>query len=321
MGKAEKCIRLLQILNTGGVYKISELADLLETNPRNVIEYKKELDEVAAFYGSGFYIENVLGRYGGYKLNGNASIPPIKLTPSEKNTLVESCKYLISNPGYVNKNEVIKVYSKIMSNLLIEDKNLELLAANKINVYKNISKIQEWYEVIQLAIKQKKALLIEYDFLKEPRHIVKVHPYQLFIYDNEWRFIGLSVEAQDIFYYKLSRIIDIKRTDERFTVWKNFKIENYIRDGVFTQNGEMFPVTLIASGIRAKLFKEKEYGKNQVCEDLPDGRVKITLEMQKNHSTYNFILGCGDLVEVVEPEWLKDKVVELASNILKKYNK
>ena len=41
--------------------------------------------------------------------------------------------------------------------------------------------------------------------------------------------------------------------------------------------------------------------------------------MQKNYSTYNFILGCGDLVEVVEPEWLKDKVVEIAKAILKKY--
>ena len=41
MGKAAMCIKMLQILNTGRVYKVSELASLLDTNPRNVKKYKK----------------------------------------------------------------------------------------------------------------------------------------------------------------------------------------------------------------------------------------------------------------------------------------
>ena len=203
--------------------------------------------------------------------------------------------------------------------MLIEDKNLELIFANKIDVFKNTSTIKKWYETIDNCIKEKKAIVMTYNFLKESTHEVKVHPYQLFVYDNEWRFFAWNCEINDIFYFKLSRISNIKVTDEGFKVWKYFKPENYLKDGVFTQNGELFPVTLIASGIRAKIFKEKEFGKNQICEDLPDGRTKVTLEMQKNHSTYNFILGCGDLIEVVEPEWLKDKIVELAKAILERY--
>ena len=46
MGKAAMCIQMLQILNTGRVYKISELAEMLETNPRNVVEYKKRIRRV-----------------------------------------------------------------------------------------------------------------------------------------------------------------------------------------------------------------------------------------------------------------------------------
>ena len=82
------CIKMLQILNTGRVFKISELASLLDTNPRNIIEYKKELDEIS--FESGFYIETIPGRYGGYKLDGNAVIPSTKLTPREKRVFVES---------------------------------------------------------------------------------------------------------------------------------------------------------------------------------------------------------------------------------------
>ncbi len=64
MGKAAMCIRMLQILNTGRIYKISELADLLDTNPRNILEYKKELEEVAGETNHSFFIETVPGRYG-----------------------------------------------------------------------------------------------------------------------------------------------------------------------------------------------------------------------------------------------------------------
>lgn len=44
MGKTAKCIKMLRILNTERIYKVKELADLLETKERNVIDYKEELN-------------------------------------------------------------------------------------------------------------------------------------------------------------------------------------------------------------------------------------------------------------------------------------
>lgn len=44
MEKTAKCIKMLWILNTGRIYKVKELADLLETKERNVIDYKEELN-------------------------------------------------------------------------------------------------------------------------------------------------------------------------------------------------------------------------------------------------------------------------------------
>ena len=320
MGKASMCIRMLQILNTGRVYKVSELADLLETNPRNIIEYKRELDEVAAENNYEHYIDNIPGRYGGYRLEGKAIIPALKLTKDEIETLISSYNFIYGSKEFVDKNNLANAYAKLFSNLDIQNNIEEIPSIVKTNVYKRNEQTKKWFKIIEKAIKDKTPLLITYEFLKEPTHVTKVHPYKLFIYDGEWRFFGWSCDTNEIFYYKLSRIDDIQVTDEKpFRVYKYFKFEDYIKDGVFTQSGELFKLTLIASGIRAKIFKEKEYGKNQVCEDLPDGRPKVTLEMQKNHSTYNFILGCGDLVEVVEPEWLKEKIVEKLKAILAKY--
>ena len=44
MEKTAKCIKMLRILNTGRIYKVKELSDLLETKERNVIDYKEELN-------------------------------------------------------------------------------------------------------------------------------------------------------------------------------------------------------------------------------------------------------------------------------------
>ena len=50
---------MLEILYSREIIGIAELARLLETNPRNIPEYKKELEK------AGYVIDTVAGRYGG----------------------------------------------------------------------------------------------------------------------------------------------------------------------------------------------------------------------------------------------------------------
>ena len=50
--------------------------DLLETNKRNIIEYKKELE------CAGYYINTIRGRYGGYSLDKTKLMPIMHLTAS-----------------------------------------------------------------------------------------------------------------------------------------------------------------------------------------------------------------------------------------------
>ena len=63
MSKTSLSIQMLEILYSRGIVGIAELARLLDTNPRNIPEYKKVLEE------AGYVIDTVPGRYGGYVLN------------------------------------------------------------------------------------------------------------------------------------------------------------------------------------------------------------------------------------------------------------
>ena len=121
MGKAAMCIQMLQILNTGRVYKISELAEMLETNPRNIVEYKKELEEC------GYYIDTIPGRYGGYKLDITHTIPTLHLSEPEKEALMESYKFVIAKNSFMHKQYYEKAMAKITSSIYESVDNVEKL--------------------------------------------------------------------------------------------------------------------------------------------------------------------------------------------------
>ena len=63
MNRTALCIRMLALLKVRGRMRIDEIAEALETNPRNVREFRKEL-EIA-----GYPIIQTTGRYGGYQLD------------------------------------------------------------------------------------------------------------------------------------------------------------------------------------------------------------------------------------------------------------
>lgn len=319
MGKAAMCIRMLQVLNTGRVYKVSELADILETNPRNIIEYKKELDEVANEYGYGLYIETIPGRYGGYRLNGNAVIPALKLLPNEKEALLESYNYSLTKKDFVKKQDLINAFSRITSNIQIADKPNNLLVVDKYQLTMSEKDIGDRYKTIEKAIRLKFTLEIEYMSLTHGTKTNIVDPYKLFIYNNSWFFLAWDHDAGEVFSFKVNRIKSIKMTEKHFAVWKYFKAENYFDETGFKSNGDYHHVVLTASGTRAMLFKERVYGRNQTITDLGNGEIKVELDMQNDNTMVSFALSCGNEATFLEPKWLIDKVKETAQSIIDKY--
>ena len=313
MGKTAQCIEMLQILNARNVVKISELADLLNTNPRNIIEYRKELEEC------NYIITSIPGRYGGYRLDQSYTIPSLRLTNNEKQCLVDSFNYCLSNDNFVHKDILVKSFSKVLSNNLIEVNKDNIKNINHVEFNVNTDRLEKNFTIIQNAINNKTTILVEYSFLKEGTKTIEINPYDLFLYDNEWRFFAWYSDKCEVWHFKISRIKNVKETEKKFRIWKGYKFENYLKNNVFTTNGELFKLKLIAYGVRGKLFKEKTYGRNQTLKDLNENAVEVSMEMQNNYSTYNFLLGCGDLIKIIEPIWLIDKIKSIAQEIINKY--
>lgn len=64
MNRTAKCIQMLCLLSENDIIKTGDLAKKLDSNPRNIREYRKELEE------AGFQIRYTTGKFGGYSLEG-----------------------------------------------------------------------------------------------------------------------------------------------------------------------------------------------------------------------------------------------------------
>ena len=220
---------------------------------------------------------------------------------------------------FVKKKELSQAFSKVTSNINIDDKKNNILAVDKYQLQMNEKDIEERYKIVEKAVKTKTTLELRYLSLNSGEKIHVVDPYKLYIYNNSWFFLAWDHEVGDVYSFKLNRIKSYRTLNKKFTVYKYFKEEEYFDENGLRKNGEYHHVVLIATGTRAMLLKERVYGKNQTITELGDGSIKVEMDMQNDKTMVSFALQSGSEMKILEPEWLVEKVKEEAQKIVEMY--
>lgn len=323
MGKAEMCIKMLMILNSGRTYKKDELAYMLNTNVRNINEYRKEINEAySKDVTAGYYIEKSSGPNGGYRISGKALLPSVALTTPEKESLFEALNYLMSRNDFLGKREYVMASAKIISSIVLDDikNDKDLLVVNRYPLSVSYEEIEQRFKTIKQAIKEKKTITFLYLSQKNVEKERSFDPYEMFMYNNAWFVIGfLHSSNPDVVYFKLNRMSDIRITDRKFTILSIYKRSEYVDEYGFKANGDWYHVVFVAHGVYASLCKERIYGKNQLVEALNNDATKVSVDMQNKENIKVFALGFGEKIDIIEPEWLKEELKETALLIAKKY--
>lgn len=312
MGKSAMCIQMLQILNSGRVYKASELADLLETNPRNIIEYKKELEE------AGYYIISIPGKFGGYQLDKTAIMPSLKFTEDEKKAISDGAGYLEARNDFLLKKDFQTAMSKVYSSMRHNEPQVEPLVVSRLPLSMSSEELEARYKAVERCIKKNYEMIIDYTSLVDEQLQRRIQPYKLYSYNNAWYFIGYDVEKADFFYYKLNRVKKYTETSKKFSRRFYYTESDYLDLFGMKQNGEWYPIKLKISDFYAIIVKEHIYGKNQTIEELQGGSVILSCEMQNKDRIESFALSMGKYCEVLEPEWLRESIYNYCVERLKK---
>ena len=185
MSKISKNIKMLDILSSGKIYSCKKLAEMLEVSTRTIRQYKDELEK------EGLYIENIMGKNGGYRLCSKVEIPSILFNKSD----IDKINLILGKLSDNDKSELENIKEKINTYCrLVNDKDdMSIEDKNKI-------------DIIQEAINNKKKITIEYHSkgIKKSRDIL---PIQIYVYENMIMVVvHYSDESNDIRHLNLKRI-------------------------------------------------------------------------------------------------------------------
>lgn len=308
---------MLMILFTRDVVSIKDLAEELDTNPRNIPEYRKELE------AAGYIIETVSGRYGGYRLKKNNFFPTVRLTDAEKKAMVESFEYITKRGDLPSMPAYKTAMEKLMSaNRYRATKDSELLMIPRYPFSMSEEELQSRYSAISEALDKRIALKIQY---RSNDNVVRervIHPYKLYMYNNAWFTLAYCEMAKDLRYFKLNRIIAFELTKRNFDYiysyregsewheWLDEKSMKKVPDWGGDLGGKDAPmrIKLRLSGKPAMYVKEYLYGTEQTITEIDKDTTILEFTAKYKYNTVQLVLGFGSDCKVIEPEWLMDEV-------------
>lgn len=181
--------------------------------------------------------------------------------------------------------------------------------------------------VILNAMEKSVTIKITYkEFYETEYRDIEVEPYGLKFFDRRWYLVGPSAESDQIQIYSLDKIENIKQTERAFVFDKTFRMDDFFNDyyGVvlYEDGKKLEPVYVLL-----KVW-EREI---PYFESLPLHPSQQKVKESKSWSIYRYymaptwdierrLLQCNDHVEVLEPQSLREQMLEHAENMTRLYS-
>lgn len=310
MYKTANTIRMLQILYSGGVVKKRDLAQELETNERNIREYKKEL------VMAGYDILEHKGRNGGLELDAASIIPASHLSPEQTDAFLEARDLVHSHVGFPAMREFDSAFEKLFSSASRqsgEDDSILYLSRRRQDPRK-ISPVH--LELCRRGIREKKQLKMKYRRRDGSLHDYLLEPYRIF-YSNEayYLFADKITPGQTgrgswrCFRLSPTRVQELTVTDTLFSPFTDFSLEQNLAEHGFVKT----PDTKYQVRVRREadhLFREADWG-DDLLQTAEDGDwITFTFHRDETEGLFNKLLEFGPSVVLEAPEDKKQEFLK-----------
>lgn len=198
MSKITNVFLMLELLESGKIYTISELSKELGVTSRMIRYYKEELE------ASGIYIESYKGPGGGYFLNKSIYTPYKQFNKYEIQLLEEANKIVNNDAKFKFKKEYDELIIKISNIYRIEEEKSK---------FKPIFSLEEMndddskkYKFFLEKIKSNERVHIDYLSLHGNYEDRYIHPCYIFKYDNKYYLTAFCELRNAIRHFEFERI-------------------------------------------------------------------------------------------------------------------
>ena len=174
------------------------------------------------------------------------------------------------------------------------------------------SQHHEAIKTIQWALIEGKQLEGEYESpYQEGPVSLMLHPYRLCLTGQAWYLIARPIAGDQPKTYRAMRFRSIRMKDVAAEVPADFSLDEYFGNAWSVYKGEpTFDVEVEFTSDAADLVTETVWHKTQQVRRCEDGRVTLTFRVDGLDEIVWWVLGWSGRVKVIQPEELRQLVVE-----------
>jgi len=180
----------------------------------------------------------------------------------------------------------------------------------------------ENFTTIFSSLKEQESVVFDYKPLKRTTWIRRiVDPYHVICSKGNWYFIGYCHYKKNIRMFSFSRIKEIEKTGDYFTIPVDFNPENYFDKeiGVWVSSAEDQLIELLFDKEVRSYALDYQWHSTQTVEERQDGTVYVSFITNQLNEVTRWILGQGHTVKVLAPELLRENILNEINIMKEKY--
>jgi predicted DNA-binding transcriptional regulator YafY len=272
------------------------LAEYFEVSQRTVY---RDIDALSL---AGIPVYTEKGKGGGIRLLPDFTLSKSILSESDQNEILTALQGLSivksEDTGRVLRR-LSAIFNKEAVNWLdVDYSDWNIANAGLFNGFKN-------------AILERRIVEFDYYGTSGEKTRRRAEPLQLWFKSRAWYLKSFCHIRQDFRIFKLTRIKNLKITDDCYTG------REYMQTAYYSDTpGQHIPLYLFKLRIKREMaYRVFDEFEEQLYEKQPDGSYIVTLKWPEDDWAYAMIFSYGEFIEVLEPEHIRAAVRERAMQI------
>lgn len=301
--KVDRLVGILAMLLQRDTMTAPELAERFEVSRRTINR------DIESLCKAGIPICTRQGVGGGISIMEDYRLERMLLSTREMREILAGLRGLDSVSGS-------RHYARLMEKLC---KGASEFVNGKDYIWIDLS---SWYkgslapriEKIQSAIEGRRLLCFHY-YAPKGESVRSIEPYYLVFRWSSWYVWGWCLDRKDFRLFKLNRMEEVKVSDQGFPDRK-LPVPDLSDERIFS--GGIPVKALFSPKVKWRLIES--FGPHCFTEQ-EDGRLLFKEEYTNEDNLLSWLMGFGDQVEVLEPESVRETLLNMAENMVRTYGK
>lgn len=318
-----RLLNIIAILQSGRFINTRELAEECKVSRRTIFRDIEKLRQ------SGLRIDFDEKKQG-YQFEESCFLLPADLTTEEVLALITLCQDLADErkglhylqPARTAAFKLASVLPRKMRKYIGDSIEFRHI---RIGPTASLEGTDELFEQISQAMQNQQVINIQYGSLAEQATIsTRLNPYCFLFSRRSWYVIGYSEMHEEIRTFHMKRFQDVEILPKTtYEIPAHFSLDSYLGNAWHMIREKQNPHHVIVrfAPMVAKNVAEVQWHKTQRIESLADGSIDYHVDVEGLNEIVWWILGYGNQAEVIEPQELREKILQHAHAVVEKYQK